>query len=211
MKLLDALRTRRAVKHFDPAHEMGDDELRFLFENVAVAPTSFNMQNWHFVAVRKQDVKEQLCAAAWNQAQVKEAALTVVCTGHLKAHRNADRYLRKAPDAVRKMLEPMIMKFYDGNDDLLIQEACRTAGLAGMTLMLLAHELGYDSCPMIGFDPAKVSEILGLDEDHPPLLIITIGKPLEPAHARMGLLDLEEIVSLDRFGNNGLVGEIPDH
>ncbi len=30
-----------------------------------------------------------------------------------------------------------------------------------MNLMLSARELGYDSCPMIGFDPVKVSEVLG--------------------------------------------------
>ncbi len=109
------------------------------------------------------------------------------------------------------MLEPMIMRFYDGNDDLLLQEACRTTGIAGMTMMLLAREMGYDSCPMIGFEPAKVSEILGLDEDHPPLMLLTIGKPLEPARPRMGLLDLEEFVSIDSFGNHPLKGEIPDH
>ena len=29
---------------------------------------------------------------------------------------------------------------------------------------------------MIGFDPAQVSEVLGLDDDHPPLMLVVVGK-----------------------------------
>jgi nitroreductase len=209
MELLEALRSRRSVKHFDPDHSIDDGELRHLLSNVALAPTSFNMQNWHFIAVREQATKEKLCAAAYNQPQVKDAALVVVCAGDYKAHERMARYLRHAPDEVREKLEPMIMGFYGDNESLRVQEACRSIGLAGMAMMLVAREMGYDSCPLIGFDPAKVSDVMGLDEDHPPLLMVTIGKPLEPARPRMGLLDFEEFVSLESFGNAGLKGEVP--
>jgi len=69
--------------------------------------------------------------------------------------------------------------------------------------------MGLDSCPMIGFDPAKISEVLGLDENHPPLLMLTIGKAKEEARPRMGLMRYEDCVSVDRFGNHALSGE-PD-
>lgn len=210
MELVEAIRTRRSVKKFDPNHEMTDAEIRRLFELVALAPTSFNMQNWQFVAVRDAEQKARLCAAAWNQAQVRDASLVVVCAGDLEAHRRTDRYLRKAPEEVRSMFEPMISGFYEGKRDLLIQEACRSLGFAGMIMMLVARDMGLDSCPMIGFEPDKVADICGLDEDRPPLLMITIGKALEPARPRMGLLNLEEFVSLERYGNRGLTGEIPD-
>lgn len=211
MELLEALRTRRSVKSFDPSHEITDDEVRTLFENVALAPTSFNMQNWHFVAVRNKKTREKLCAASWHQSQVKDASLVVVCCGALQAHRATDRYLRKAPEAVREKMAPMIGGFYESNDDLCKEEACRTIGIGGMAMMLMAREMGYDSCPMIGYDPKQVSEIVGLDDNHPPLMMVTIGKPLQPARPRMGLLDLEEFVSIDRFGEHSLTGEIPDH
>lgn len=209
MEFLEALRSRRSVKHYDPDHSMSDEEMRSLFEHVALTPSSFNIQNWQFIAVRDQAVRERICEASWNQAQVKEASLLVVCAGDLTAHRRTDRYLRNAPDEVRSMFEPMIGKFYEGKEELLMQEACRSIGLAGMTIMLLAREMGYDSCPMIGFDPARVSEITGLDAEHPPLLLLAIGKALKPARPRMGLLDLQEFVSIDRFGNRALEGEIP--
>lgn len=52
------------------------------------------------------------------------------------------------------------------------------------------------------------AEALGLDEDHPPLMLVVIGKGAKPARPRLGLLSLEELVSLDRFGNHSLTGEV---
>ncbi|MHC4824084.1 MAG: nitroreductase family protein [Planctomycetota bacterium] len=209
MEFLDALRARRSVKAFDPTHRLSDEEMRHLMAHVALTPTSFNMQNWHFVVVTDQEVQDRLCAASWNQAQVKEASVTILVAGNLKGHENMERTLRKAPEEVKQMFGGMVPGFYS-NPEICRDEALRTAGLAGMSLMLLAKDMGYDSCPMIGFDPAKVAEIVELPEDHPPLLMITIGKALRPAHGRMGLLDLEEFVSMNRFGNHAMQGEVDD-
>ncbi|MGB0953655.1 MAG: nitroreductase family protein [Planctomycetota bacterium] len=209
MELLEALRQRRSVKHYDPNHRLTVEEIRHLLGNTALTPTSFNMQNWHFVVVTDQGVQDQLCAAAWNQAQVKDASVTIVIAGALKGHEKMDRYLRKAPEEVKGMFSGMIPGFY-GSEAMERDEALRTVGLSAQTMMLLAKDMGYDSCPMIGFDPAKVAEILELPADHPPMLMITIGKALEPARPRMGLFDFEEFVSMDRFGNHTLTGEVDD-
>jgi nitroreductase len=209
MELLEAIRSRRAVKHFDPNHKLSEAEIRHLLDHAMLAPTSFNMQNWHFVVVTDQGVQDQLCVAAWNQAQVKECSVTVVLAGALKGWENMERQLRHAPDDVKKMFTGMVPGFYGSSDQLERDEAVRSISFAGQNLMLVARQMGLDSCPMIGFDSAKVSEALGLDENHPPLLMLTIGKAKEEARPRMGLLSYEECVSVDRFGNHALSGE-PD-
>ena len=56
----------------------------------------------------------------------------------------------------------MIPSFYGKNEQLQRDEAMRSVGIAAQTLMLAAKDMGYDSCPMIGFDPVKVSEIINL-------------------------------------------------
>ena len=61
---------------------------------------------------------------------------------------------------------------------------------------------------MIGFDPAQVSEIVGLPDDHAPLMLIVVGKGNKPAWGRLGLLDLEELASVDRFGQNTITGPV---
>ena len=210
MNVFDAIKERRAVKHYDAEHKLTEQELRTLLSAAVLAPTSFNIQNRHFVAVVDQKLKNRLHAAAWEQEQVRDASVVVVLTGDLKAHRRTDRFLRNAPESVREQLEPMIGQFYEGNDTLLRDEACRSVGLAAMNLMLSARAMGYDSCPMIGFDPAKVSEVLGLDSDHPPLMLVVIGKSTKEPWPRLGLLSLDELISVDRFGNHSLTGDVAE-
>ena len=210
MNLLDAIRARRSVKHYDPSHSFTESELRTLMEHTLLAPTSFNMQNWHFVVCTDKDVQGQICAAGWNQSQLKDASATIVLAGNLKGYQNTARTLRKAPEDVQKMFGGMIPGFYDGNEGLQRDEAVRSISLAAQNMMLVAKSMGYDSCPMIGFDAAKVAEIVGLPADHPALMIVTVGKGIKPAQARMGLLDLEEVVSINSFGNHTLRGEM-DH
>lgn len=208
MEVSDAIRTRRSVKNYDPDHKLRTEELRDLLSAAALAPTSFNIQNRHFIAVVEQERKSQLQAAAWGQKLVGDASVVVVIAGDLKSHEKPDSYLHNTPPPVREKIEPMIAQFYNGKDALLRDEACRSVGLAAMNLMLTATSLGLDSCPLIGFDPIQVSQVVGLDEDHPPLMMVVIGKGTKPAWPRLGLLNLEEVVSVDTFGNHSITGEV---
>lgn len=209
MELLAALVARRSIRQFDPQHRLTEAELRHLIGHAQLAPTSFNMQNWHFVAVTDPAVKEQLWLASWKQAPVRDASVDVVITGDFSAHRRTERYLRHAPAATSARMAGLIQGLYEGNERLLRDEACRSAGLAAMALMLVAKDMGLDSCPMIGFDPLQISTALGLDADHPPLLMVTVGRALSPPFPRTGFLEFSESVSLNRFGHRGFQGEPP--
>ncbi len=208
MTLLELIRRRRSVKHFDPDHRFTDADLRSLLTAGALAPTSFNMQNRHFVYVVDPEIKSKLAAAAWGQEQVRDASVVFVLTGNRNAYKNTARYLRNAPAPVREMLEQTIPGSYAENDALARDEDCRSVGLAAMNIMLMATEMGFESGPMIGFDPAQVSEIVGLPDDHVPLMLIVIGKGKKPAWERLGLLDLEELASVDRFGQHTITGPV---
>lgn len=97
------------------------------------------------------------------------------------------------------MLVPMIAPFYENNPQLQRDEAMRSVGIAAQTLMLAAKTMGYDSCPMIGFDPVKAGEIIGLPENHIIGMMLTVGKALKDANARGGQLPYEEVVFRDQF------------
>ncbi|MGZ0657231.1 nitroreductase family protein [Coraliomargarita sp. W4R53] len=199
MDTLTAIRERRSVKHYDPNHEMTESEINALLELALLSPTSFNMQNWRFVVVTDTEKRAAIRAAAWNQAQVTEASITILLCANLNAHEDAERYWVHAPQPVRDMLVPMIAPFYGTNPQLQRDEAMRSIGIASQTLMLTAKSMGYDSCPMIGFDPIKVGEIIGLPENHVIGMMLTIGKPLKDANARGGQLPYEEVVFRDQF------------
>lgn len=199
MDTISAIRERRSVKHFDPHYEMSEAEINGLLELALLSPTSFNMQNWRFVVVTDPAQKDALCAAAWNQAQVKEASITVLLCADLNAHVGGERYWVNAPQPIQDMLVPMIEPFYNDNPQLQRDEAMRSVGIAAQTLMLAAKAMGYDSCPMIGFDPVKVGEIISLHENHCIGMMLTIGKALKDANVRGGQLPYEEVVFRDSF------------
>jgi nitroreductase len=75
----------------------------------------------------------------------------------------------------------------------------RSTGIAAQTLMLAAKAMGYDSCPMVGFDPKKVAEIIKLPEDHIISMLLPIGKAKEAARERAGQLPLSEVVITNTF------------
>lgn len=200
MQTKEAIQTRRSVKHYDPDHRFSENEIQELMELTMLSPTSFNIQNWRFVVVPDQKMREEICSASWNQAQVKEASLLVLLCADLHAHaREPERYWKNAPEQTQKMLVPMIGKFYEGNEQLQRDEAMRSVGIVGQTLMLAAKSMGYDSCPMIGFDPVKVGEIINLPEDHVIGMMVVVGNAKTPAHARGGQLSYDEVVITDRF------------
>jgi len=201
MDTFDAIRERRAVKHYDPDFEMPEADVEKLFDLALLSPTSFNIQNWRFVVVRDGELKKKLRAAAWDQAQVSDANLAIVLCGDPKSwDKNPERYWRNAPEATQEMIVPMIGDFYrKSGEQVQHDEVMRSAGIAGQTIMLAAKAMGYDSCPMIGFDPQQVAKLIRLPEGHVVAFMIAVGKALKPAHPRGGQLDKSEVVFTDRY------------
>lgn len=200
MDTKDAIRKRRAVKHFDPDAKMPDADKRELIELALQSPTSFNIQNWRFVLIEDQKKKDRLREAAWNQAQVSDASLVFVLCADLRSWaKDPARYWKDAPAEARDMLVPLIEPFYEGKKQLQRDEAMRSIGIAAQTLMLAAKSMGYDSCPMIGFDSGKVARLINLPEDHVIGMILVIGKALKPAWPKPGQLPAEEVVVKDSF------------
>ena len=200
MDTFDAIYERRAVKHYDPEHQFTDEEIQKLMEAAIQSPSSFNMQNWRFVLVQDKELRQKIRAAAVGQAQVTDASLLVILTADLKSwEKSPSRYWRDAPKEVADMLVNWMGPFYEGKDELQRDEAMRSCGIAGQTIMLAAKAMGYDSCPMIGFDPVQVAELINLPGDHAIGFMIAVGKATKPAWPKPGQLPLEEVVVHDRF------------
>ena len=85
LSVADAIHARRAVKVFDPGHKMTGQETERLLSLAVLAPTAFNIQNWRFVLLRDPQLRKQVRALAWDQAQVTDASLMSVLCADLKA------------------------------------------------------------------------------------------------------------------------------
>jgi nitroreductase len=200
MNVSTAIETRRSIKHYDPSHRMTETEVERLMSLALLSPTAFNIQNWRFVLVQDPELRKQVRAASWDQAQVTDASLLVVLVADLNSwDRDAARYWKNAPQAVQDFLVPAIDQYYRGKPQVQRDEGMRSCGMAAMALMLAAKEMGYDSCPMDGFDFDAVAKLLNLPADHTPAMYVAIGKGTKEAWPRGGQLPMQDVVIQNRF------------
>jgi len=200
MNVTEAIVKRRSIKAFDPHHRMTKEEIAKLMSLAMLSPTAFNIQNWRFVVVTDPVLRQQIRSVSWNQAQVEEASLLIVLCADLKSWaKQPERYWQNAPKPVQDYLVPAIGNYYKDHDQVQRDEGMRSCGMAAMTIMLAAKEMGYDTCPMDGFDFDAVAKLLNLPADHAPAMFVVVGKALKEASARGGQLAMDEVVIQNKF------------
>lgn len=200
MDTSEAIKTRRSVKRFDKNHLMTRDEIGALLELALLSPTSYNIQNWRFVTVTDQALKDRLCEMSYNQMQVSEASLVIILCADLNAwNRNPGRYWMGIPPARRDAVVASIKRSYASRPGLQRDEAMRSCGIASQTIMLAARSMGYDTCPMEGFDYDAVGRLINLPDDHIITMMVVVGKKRMDPPPRGSQLPLSEVVFEDSF------------
>lgn len=200
MEVFEAIEKRRSVKHYDSNHEMSQEEVDKILSHAILSPTAFNIQNWRLVVVRDSKLRQQIREVAWDQAQVTDSSLFIILCADLKSwEKEPSRYWKDAPQPVQDFLLPAIDGYYREKPQVQRDEAMRSCGIIAQTLMLSAKAMGYDSCPMDGFDFAAVGKLIDLPEDHVIAMFVAIGKGTKEAWPRPGQLPLSDIVIKNKF------------
>jgi nitroreductase len=201
MDTFDAIYKRRAIKHYDPEHRFTKEEETKLLEAAIQSPTSFNIQHWRFVIVRDPDLRRKIRTEYGNdQAQMTDASLLIILTADRDAwKKDPGRYWKNAPQEVCDLLVNWMGPFHEGREWLQRDEAQRSIGMALQTIMLAAKSMGYDSCPMIGFDIEKVAELINLPDDHVMGPMVAVGKGVKESWPKPGQLPLTELVVENGF------------
>ncbi|PIZ76230.1 NAD(P)H-dependent oxidoreductase [Candidatus Peregrinibacteria bacterium CG_4_10_14_0_2_um_filter_38_24] len=176
---------RFACKHFDAAKKIEDGVLHELLDLTRLSPSSYGVQPWKFIVVKNEGLKNALLPACYNQPQITEASCVVVmCSEMDLAGENGllKKYVAKSKedlgysDEESANFENMLSNsLLSKSSEELKCWAQKQIYLAGMSLMIAAAEKGIDSCPMEGFESAKVSEVLGLSQNVLPTLIVPLG------------------------------------
>jgi nitroreductase len=179
MEFMKIVMSRYATKKFD-GKKIPEQKVSELLEMVRFAPSAINLQPWRIKVVTDQKTKELLKPAAFNQEQVTTCShLLVFC-----ADPDYDSLIKKLAALLKKSGVPEEMQ------DRIIGMATqftkpmspeqRLAWSQAQTYLALgnalngAKALGFDSCPMGGFDPKEFSRILKI----PPPLVPTMLCPL---------------------------------
>lgn len=200
MNVTEAIRSRRSVKYFDPEYKLTEAQRDELLNLALQSPTAFNLQHWRFVIVDEPAQRQAIRQAAWDQSQVTDASLLIIlCADMASWEKNAARVWQNAPDAVREIMVPAIDAYYRDKPQVQRDEAMRSCGIVGQTLMLAAREKGLDSCPMDGFDFEAVGQLINLPDDHAIAFMLAIGKKTQDVWPKPGQLALDEVMIPNRF------------
>ncbi len=168
--VLEPLHWRYATKMFDASKKLTQEQLDTLLEALQLTASSYGLQPYKFVVVNNPELRTKIREKAWNQGQVTDAShLIVMCA---RTDVNADyveRYVKMAAEtqgidpAVLDGYKQMMLGFVNGKTPTELEQwATQQLYIAMGQVLDVAAELRVDACPMEGFDPLAVDEILGL-------------------------------------------------
>ena len=180
-EILDAFYFRHATKEFDSTKKISDSDFEFILETGRLSPSSVGYEPWKFIVVQDPELRNKLkdvCSGAIRQ--LTSASHFVITLAHTEARFDSEyvSYINKSvknlPEATINELAPRYKAFQQDNQNLFESErtlfdwASKQTYIALGNMMTSAAQIGIDSCPIEGFQPDKVNEILkqeGIDTD----------------------------------------------
>lgn len=180
---------RKSIKVYDETVTIDHEEMLEMLNKAITAPSSVNLQPWRFVVVESAAAKTKLRPMVrFNTKQVDTASAVILIFADIKPQDRTeviyDRAVAegKMPPEVRDYQVPAIKSMYDNLSPATMREVVKMdASLAAMQLMLVARSHGYDTNPMLGFDPEEMAATFELDPNrYIPVLMVSIGKAKEP-------------------------------
>ena len=209
LSLTEAIKTRRAARAFrsDP---IADDILTEILHLGLYSPSGYNLQPWRFILVREQANKDKLKACAFDQPQISQAPVVLICCGDRRVNQTDyieeilqlgiaaggvnEKYAEYMRGAIPQLFE------YKPSFESLEAWTNRHTMLAVAHLMIVAKAFGVDSCPMEGFVTAQVKEAFNIPENVDVCCLLPLGYADEPIKKYGGRLSTERVCYGETFG-----------
>ena len=178
MNFKELIEKRRACHNFLPNQTIPRADLKEIIRQTSYTPSGYNAQPWEFIIIEKNIEKIQ--KIAFDQPHLKNAAAIIIVLGDTKIGRNVDHLLKDWLDH-GYCTEEEIPAYKNSiaknrKPEVLEKMALRNAMLAAMTLIYAAEDLGYDTCPIMGFSQHELETALKIPNDRIIGLMIAIGK-----------------------------------
>lgn len=192
MDVLSISKTRYTTKAYDATQKIPQQQFERLLEILRLAPSSINIQPWHYFIADHQTAKQRIAKAlvgkyTYNAAKVLDSSHTILfCTkaditeDHLASLLNQDdlsgRFKDEKAKQGQKDSRTGYVDYYR-NEKGDIQRWAENQTFIALGQMLLAAGIeGVDATPIGGFDEQIITEELGLTEKGLiPSVILTLG------------------------------------
>jgi nitroreductase len=172
MSILEKLKWRYATKKFNTTKKLSKNQIKTLKEAFNLTALSYGLQTLKLVIVEDKILREQLVKHSYGQRQVVDAShLLVICIQNeineddVDTHFDTIKNIRQTPeeilnpfkDSLKSTIQNMTV---DKKNDWATRQAYITLG----NLMTVCAVEQIDSCPMEGFIPEKIDNVLELDK-----------------------------------------------
>ncbi|MFZ5556614.1 MAG: NAD(P)H-dependent oxidoreductase [Pseudomonadota bacterium] len=195
---LGALRLRHACRAFEAGRTVPAADLDYILEAGRLSPSSMGLEPWRFIVVESPVVRARLEVACEHQPHVGQCPVIVVIVALTADLHPESDYVRRMLQ--REMPDPEALKAFLGyyreytRRGDLTEWSVAQCHLAAANMMTAAAAAYVDSCPIGGFDPAQVCEVLGIDERrYEVALLLALGYRAGPQPERQRL-PLAELV-----------------
>lgn len=181
--LKTVINERRSANNFIEGIKIPEEDFNEIFEQLRLAPSCFNLQHVHYLVITDNDSKELLRKASFNQYKIHTASAAILVLGDKDAYKDAEKIYSGFLSLgiyqdfeYQKLIQDINGLYESRGKDFQRDEAIRNASLSAMMFMLIAKDMGWDTCPMIGFEADKMREIYNIPENLEPAMLITMGK-----------------------------------
>lgn len=180
MDFKEIVMKRYATKKFD-GKNIPDDKVNELLELIRYSASSFGLQPYKIKIVKDKETKEKLAPASWNQPQITTCSHLLIFCADINIKNRISEYLElmkssgiksESIDLFREMTESFEIQM---SENKKLSWAQRQIYIALGNAINGAKALGFDSCPMEGFNPEEYSKILNLPSTLIPTVICPIG------------------------------------
>lgn len=163
---------RFATKKFDPTLRISDEDWAALVEVGRLAPSSLGFEPWKMLLLNNECMKQDLKSMAWGAVSMLHGASHFVIYLARKGVNYETPYIeRLMKEARHRSYDPesayahRIKSFQESDFDLndersLFDWASKQTYIQMANMMNAAALMGMDSCPIEGFDKAKVEAYL---------------------------------------------------
>lgn len=180
MEFKDIVMQRYATKQFD-GRMVDEDRLFLLLDMIRYSPSAFNLQPWKIKIVSASRIKASLRPHANDQPQITTCSHLLVFCANTELETLLDKALegmansglpRESVQQYATMIRAYIKSM---TPEQRMGFAREQIYIALGNAVNGAKSLGFDSCPMGGFDPAAFAEVLFLPEEYVPVVLCAIG------------------------------------
>lgn len=184
MNIINSLEWRYATKKFDPSKKLTTQQIEMLKKAFNLTATSFGLQPIKMIVIENKELQEEFVKYCYYQRQVADAShLLVLCiegdttTEDINAYFDLEKEIRDTSEEVISKFRNQLVEMYK-NKTLEEKQLSATyqAYIVLGNLMTVCAVEKIDSCPMEGFMPEKIDELLNLPSQNlKSVLLMPVG------------------------------------